>query len=144
MFNPLRLSDASVKCTIIGSDNGLSPVRTKPLSEQCQFNVDWTFGNKLQWHFYQVTTIFIDENAFENVVCKMGDILYHPQCVDVIDFLCHTDWITKKNCRLLGGKIDNHYLTIHKNLCVLQIMIYNAHNRIYIFLWQLNYVSKMS
>ena len=34
--------------------------------------VNWTLGNKFQWNFYQNATIFIQENAFENVVWKMA------------------------------------------------------------------------
>ena len=32
--------------------------------------VDWTPRNKLQWNFDKNLYIFIQENAFENVVCK--------------------------------------------------------------------------
>ena len=43
--------------------------------------VDWTLGNKLQrnlnWNLY----IFIQENAFERIVCEMAAILSRPQCV---------------------------------------------------------------
>ena len=37
--------------------------------------------NKLQWNMNKTTTIFIDENKFENVVCKMTVIFFRPQCV---------------------------------------------------------------
>ena len=36
-------------------------------------------GNKLQWNFYPNSNIFIQENAFENVVCEMAPILSQPQ-----------------------------------------------------------------
>ena len=54
--------------------NGLAP---KPISNH--------------WHLYHNTTIFIKENAFENVDCKMASILYcrprhanshHPPVID--------------------------------------------------------------
>ena len=35
---------------------------------------------KLQWNFNRYSSIFIQENAFENVVCEMASILSRPQC----------------------------------------------------------------
>ena len=32
---------------------------------------------------YQNSSIFIEENAFESVVCKMAAILSRPQCVNM-------------------------------------------------------------
>ena len=43
--------------------------------------VNWTLANIFQWKFNQNTTIFIEENACENVVCEMPSILSRPQCV---------------------------------------------------------------
>ena len=37
--------------------------------------------NKLQWNFNQNSNIFIQENAFESVVCEMAAMLSRPQCV---------------------------------------------------------------
>ena len=48
---------------------------------QCWNIVSWTFGNKLQWNLNQNSYIFIQENAFENVVWKMAAILSRLQCV---------------------------------------------------------------
>ena len=48
-------------------------------------NVNWTTRNKFQWNFNQNTTIFIKENAFENVVCKVSTIFTRPQCLKTID-----------------------------------------------------------
>ena len=47
-------------------------------------NVNWTLGNKLQWNLNRNLTIFIQENAFENVVWKMVAILSRPQCVNCL------------------------------------------------------------
>ena len=44
--------------------------------------VNWTPRNKLQWNFNRSSYIFIQENAFENVVWKMAAILLRPQCVE--------------------------------------------------------------
>ena len=32
----------------------------------------WAIGNKFQWNFNQNTTVFLEENWFENVVCEMA------------------------------------------------------------------------
>ena len=37
---------------------------------------------KFQWNFNRNSNIFIQENAFENVVCEMASILSRPQCVN--------------------------------------------------------------
>ena len=36
--------------------------------------VNWTLRNKLQWYFNRNSNIFIQENAFEIVVCEMASI----------------------------------------------------------------------
>ena len=41
---------------------------------------NWTLGNKFQWNFHQNTTIFIHENAFENIFWIMVAILSGPRC----------------------------------------------------------------
>ena len=38
--------------------------------------------NKLQWNFSLNLIIFIQENAFENVIRKLAAILSQPQCVN--------------------------------------------------------------
>ena len=63
--------------TIIGSDNGLSPGRRQAII--------WTNDGKLLigplGNFNRNLNIFIQENAFENVVWKMSAVLSWPQCV---------------------------------------------------------------
>ena len=51
---------------------------TEPTLENCQLDP----GNKLQWNFNRNSNIFVQENSFENVVCKMAPILSLPQCVN--------------------------------------------------------------
>ena len=46
---------------------GAKPFST-PMLGYCQLD-SWTIGNKLQWNFDQNTTLFIHENASENIVC---------------------------------------------------------------------------
>ena len=50
---------------------------------QCWDIVNWTLRNKLQWNFNQNTNIFIQKNAFENIVCETVAILFRPQCVKI-------------------------------------------------------------
>ena len=69
------------KLIIIGSDNGLSPGRHQAIIWS---NADYyylTLRYTLQWNFNQNWYIFIQENAFENIVWKMSAILSQPQCV---------------------------------------------------------------
>ena len=55
----------------VQKDNGLSLAGTKPLSEPTLvYIVNWTLANKLQWKFNRNSYIYIQENAFENVVWK--------------------------------------------------------------------------
>ena len=56
--------------------------------------VNWTHGNKLRWICNRNSNIFIEENAFENVVCKMSAILCRCQCVNSRDFMTiNTRWL---------------------------------------------------
>ena len=73
------------KLTIIGSDNGLLPGRCQAIIlvlNQCWNIVNWTLRNKRQWNFDRNSTIFTEENMFENVFCEMMSILSQPQCVN--------------------------------------------------------------
>ena len=67
---------------MFGSNNGLLPVRRQAII--------WTnaglllvgpLGKKTQWNLNQ-NKIFIQENAFENVGCKMATTLSRPQYVE--------------------------------------------------------------
>ena len=65
---------------IIWSDNGFSPGR-------CQAII-WTNDGilligPLGTNFSEILIIFIQENAFQSVVCEMAAILSRPQCVKV-------------------------------------------------------------
>ena len=50
---------------------------------QCSNIVNWTLRNKLQWNLNRNSYSFIQENVFENVVCKMASISSRPQCVKI-------------------------------------------------------------
>ena len=47
--------------------------------------VNWSLGNKLQLNLKRNLYIFVQENAFENVVCDMAAILSQPQCVNPLE-----------------------------------------------------------
>ena len=70
--------------TSIGSDNGLSPGRRQAIIRtKCWNIVNKTLRNKLQWIFSRNSNIFIQENAFESVVCERAAILSRPQWVNL-------------------------------------------------------------
>ena len=54
----------------------------KPLSEQCWNIINSTFGNTIQWNLKRNSSVFIEENAREHVVCEKAAILSQPQCVN--------------------------------------------------------------
>ena len=58
----------------IGSGKGLAPNRWQAITWT---NADLlsTLGNKFQWKCSWNSNIFMQENAFENVVCEMAVIL---------------------------------------------------------------------
>ena len=41
----------------------------------CWFIANQTLGNNFQWNSSSDKTIFLQENAFENIVCQMAAIL---------------------------------------------------------------------
>ena len=62
---------------------------------QCWNIGNWTLRNKLHWIFNRNSNIFIQENAFENVVCEMAFILSRPLCVKktkLFGLLVHSCW----------------------------------------------------
>ena len=71
---------ALVNRGFIGSDNGLSPVWRHSLNRCCLIVIH-AFGKKFKWNFYHNTTISIQRNIFENVVCKILVILSRPHYV---------------------------------------------------------------
>ena len=65
------------KLIIIASDNGLSPARHQAIIwTNAGILLIWLLGT----NFNGILFIFIQENAFENVVCEMAAILSRPEC----------------------------------------------------------------
>ena len=52
--------------------------------------VNWTLGDKFHLNLNQNTTIFIKENTFANVACKVAAILSRPRCVEPYAPQCPT------------------------------------------------------
>ena len=81
------------KLIIVGSDNGLSPVRPQAI---IWTNAGIWFIGPLATNFSENFNcngnIYIKENVFENVVWKMSAILSRPKCVNGVMFIYH--WIT--------------------------------------------------
>ena len=76
-FNSLSPSIyASVKHTIIASDNGAKPL-SEPMQPYCQLDPRENISVK----FYLKLKKFILDYTLENFVCKMAAILSRPQCV---------------------------------------------------------------
>ena len=76
---------------------------------QCWNIVNWPLRNKFQWNFNRNSYIFIHENAFEKVVCKMAAILSRPQCLNahVSSFYCThnrrlNSFLAAKQCCVFG------------------------------------------
>ena len=54
---------------------------------QCWHIVNLTPWNKLELKYNQDLYIFIQENAFQNVICKMVTILSQPHCVNRLELM---------------------------------------------------------
>ena len=68
-----RVTHICIGKLTIGSDNGLSPGRSRAIIWNNVGNsVNWTLRSKLQWNCNRNINIFIKENAFESVVCEMS------------------------------------------------------------------------
>ena len=76
------------KLTIIGSDQA-----TSHYLNQWWNIVNWNLTNKPQWNLNRNSYIFIQENAFENVICEMTAILSQPQCVKLDQVITALDYI---------------------------------------------------
>ena len=68
--------------TIIGSDNGLLPGCVKPLSDTDGLLLIGNLGTNFSEILNEIY-IFVQDNGFENVVCKMLAILSQPLCVNI-------------------------------------------------------------
>ena len=85
------------KLTTIGSDNGLSPGRRQAII--------WTIAGILlfgpletnRWKFNLNSNIFIQENAFENVVWEMASICLGLNVLMSVCHIPHVPYVTTKS-----------------------------------------------
>ena len=71
------------KLTIIGSDNGLLPGRCPAIIwTDAGILIIEPLGINFSEFFIEYKYIFIQENAFENVIWEMSAILSHPKYVN--------------------------------------------------------------
>ena len=82
-------------------------VGAKPLSEPMWNIINWTLRNKVQWNFNRNSWSFIQENAFERVVCEMTAILSRPQCVKEPVHQQAWYWPNKLECSISSIRTDN-------------------------------------
>ena len=74
---------ASATLAIFGPGNGLyhvyGPFGVKPLLEQMisHYQLTASSKNKVYWNLNKNIIIFVQQNAFENIVCKMNAILFN-------------------------------------------------------------------
>ena len=103
---------------------------------QCLAIVNWTFGNNFQWNPTK-NNIFIEQNAFWKVVCKMVSILARPQYVTNVFYDIGTVLVRndagkfQRNCKLHLSRVC---LTLsqfsqlsfmqYMGLCVFSLPIY--------------------
>ena len=102
------------KMALIGSDNGLPPGRRQAII--------WTNAGIYSIHTVGTNSseiassyIFVQENAPENIICEMGDIVSRPHCVNAHNYVCIESgssmlwWILKsKNHRENWGFVWQH------------------------------------
>ena len=83
MFGYAFCSLSRDSCDLFNHIRDISNTAPSHYLNQCWNIADLTTGNKLQWNFNQNPNIFIQENAFENVVCEMASNLSRPRCVKI-------------------------------------------------------------
>ena len=117
--NSLRPSDAYM------NQPGNKPL-SEPMLEYCQFEP----YKKPQWNHKRNLYIFIQENAFENVICKMAAIVSWPQCAkqklylkpqnmkNIKHFKFYSPWAIY-TCLL---SVYSRYLPLNNLLQVLKLM----------------------
>ena len=86
-------------------------VGAKTLSEP---TLGYYYMNKLKWNLNQNWNTFIQEKAFESIVCEMAAILSQPQCV--------------KSPRRVARRVIHHTDSItHVLIPVLHVLINRTH-----------------
>ena len=116
----------------------------------CWIIVNWTFRNKLQWNLNRNSYIFIQENAFEGVVCETADILSRPQCVNpvcpasIVCVVCQEDNATclgvwAYNLHNPGCRTGNELLHRAKMAAISQTIFSNTFSSMKSFVFRLKF-----
>ena len=114
LTHSLRLSDAYMR----HQSKCLSPI---PYLNQCCIIVTWTLSDKLQLNIIRNANIFIQDNAFVNVVWNTSAILSWLQCVKCF-WSCDAIWQHRSGSTL--NQVIACYLTApghYLNQCWLTI-----------------------
>ena len=78
---------------------------------QCWIIVNWTLRNRLQWNLNRNSNIYIQENAFESVVCETAAILSRPfvSCV-MVHFVHFEVYVTKRQLVCKFDIVESNFL----------------------------------
>ena len=93
--------------------------------------VNWTPRNKLQWNFNPNSYIFIQENVFQNVICKMAAILSLPQCDKTPGPFCVSGFPVIYRCRFLNSLVMCVPLTLTTYVVSSTTITQLQHNTVY-------------
>ena len=93
---------------------------------QCWNIVNWTPRTKLQ-----NSCIFIQENPFQNVICKMAAILSRPQCDKTPGPFCVPGFPVMPRCRFLNSLVMCVSLTLTTYVVSSTIITQLQHNTVY-------------
>ena len=84
----------------------------------CWNIVNGIHKNKFQFNFNRNSSIFIQENALENVVCEMASILSPPQCVKMRPYL-----IVQNEASKIHNKLEWLWMTkcscLNSDICII-------------------------
>ena len=94
---------------------------------QCWYIVNWTLVSKRQWKINDNSNIFIQENAFENVICEMAAILSRPQCVNFeavlkVRTVCHAP----ETCGNWQCLVNGCVCYAHQSYEIYQVLLYSV------------------
>ena len=92
--------------TAIGSDCLDIWLAPSHYLNQCWIIVNWALKNKLQWNFNQNSYIFIQEYAFENIICEMAAILSQPQ--EILDWSLNSNTLALSDISLIKTCVQHH------------------------------------
>ena len=113
----------SVNYATIGSDNGLSPIRRQShYLNQFWIIVNLTPRYMFQWNCIWKSGLCVQQNSFENVVCKMASI-----CLGLSGW--NTSWIQSSTYRRCCNK-SAHFFTVQ--LQFLSVLVWQVHYCMYL------------